>query len=356
MKVLYLTNIEVPYRVRFFNQLASHCDLTVVYERENSLNRNEKWAHGVTKKYHVIFLKGFTMGRESGFSFQITNIVRQEWDVIIVGCYNTKVQMMTILMMRLLNIPYIINLDGEPFIGTGIKARVKRFFLKGARAYLVAGLCSGASLQQAFRHEINICPYYFSSLEIKEIEENHKQLGGRTNTVLVVGQYFDYKGMDVAYQAACQDLTIKYKFIGMGKRTELFCQHMGSIPDNIEIVPFLQKENLEDEYKHCSMMVLPSRQECWGLVINEAASFGTPIVSTWGSGAAVEFLSEDYPQYLAKPGDADSLYDCIKLCLESDNTNYSQFLKEKSGQYNIERSVGAHIALINSYGGAIKTV
>ena len=32
MKILFLTNVPAPYRVRFFNELARHCELTVVYE------------------------------------------------------------------------------------------------------------------------------------------------------------------------------------------------------------------------------------------------------------------------------------------------------------------------------------
>ena len=91
------------------------------------------------------------------------------------------------------------------------------------------------------------------------------------------------------------------------------------------------------------MLVLPSRQECWGLVINEAASFGTPIVSTWGSGAAVEFLADKYPQYLAKPGDSESLYHCIRSLVNSkDQQEYRQYLLQKTKQYSIERSVEAH--------------
>lgn len=82
------------------------------------------------------------------------------------------------------------------------------------------------------------------------------------------------------------------------------------------------------------------------MVVNEAASFGTPIVSTWGSGAAVEFLSEAYPQYLAKPGDAASLYKCIKKCLESDNTSYSEYLRMKSEEYSIEISVQKHVDML----------
>ena len=165
----------------------------------------------------------------------------------------------------------------------------------------------------------------------------------RENFVLVIGQYFDYKGMDVACQAACMDKSIRYKFVGMGKRTDLFFQEMGNMPNNIEVIPFLQKKELEEEYKKCAMLVLPTRQECWGLVVNEAASFGTPIVSTWGSGAAVEFIGDTYPQYLAQPGDAESLLSCIHRCQEDDCADYSDYLKNISKKYSIERNVVTHI-------------
>lgn len=42
-RILYLTNIEAPYRVRFFNALADHCRLTVAYERRSSSNRDADW-------------------------------------------------------------------------------------------------------------------------------------------------------------------------------------------------------------------------------------------------------------------------------------------------------------------------
>ena len=128
----------------------------------------------------------------------------------------------------------------------------------------------------------------------------------------------------------------------MGSRTELFLQEH-TIPANVQVIPFLQKDALEKEYQTCGMLVLPSRQECWGLVINEAASFGMPIVSTWGSGAAVEFLADDYPQYLAKPGDAQDLLRCIRLLQTADDAeNYRAFLLRKTKEYTIEQSVQRH--------------
>ena len=348
-KVLYLTNIEVPYRVRFFNELAKYCNLTVLYERQESANRDKKWTGSEIKNFQTKYLEGTKLGRESSFSLKIVEVVRKDWDMVIVGCYNSKVQILAMLTMRVLRIPYVINLDGEPFINNSLKGQIKKFFLRGAKGYLTAGLMSENSLKMALGIDNKVYPYWFSSLSEKELEHNRQcNCERKLRTVLVVGQYYDYKGMDVAFCSACKDISISYIFVGMGKRTEKFINDVGVIPENVKIIPFLQKADLEEVYRNCCLLVLPSRQECWGLVINEAASFGTPIVSTWGSGAAVEFIAKNYPQFLAKPGDAESLYECIKLCLSADNTQYSEYLKQKSEQYSIERSVKAHLELINS--------
>ena len=345
-KVLYLTNIEVPYRVRFFNELAKYCDLTVVYERQKSKTRDDAWASCEQRRHRAVFLNGWNLSNENGFSFGIFRYLFKKYDAIIVGCYNSPVQLMAILTMRLFGIPYYLNIDGETFLeGTGLKATVKRFVLKGAQKYLAAGEKSGAALQKVVGKK-PVIPYYFSSLDQAELQANRSiPPQPRTDTVLVVGQYLDVKGLDVALKVAEMDPGRKYLFVGMGKRTELFTQtnHPERFP-NVQIIPFLKKSELEAEYRCCAAMVLPSRQECWGLVINEAASFGTPIVSTWGSGAAVEFLKDGYSCYLAKPGDADDLYYRIQQLLNSaQQVEYRDYLLEKSSRYSIEKSVHVHL-------------
>lgn len=348
-KVLYISNIEVPYRVRFLNELAKECDLTVLYERKRSANRDKNWAKSTEGLYRTKYLRGIKTGRENSFSFGILKEVFSKYDCIIVGCYNSPVQMMAVLAMRLFRKPFFINLDGEQFLKTtGVKSKVKLFFLRGADKYLVAGNTAAENVKQILG-EKQVVSYNFSSLSMDEVQAHiHAEENRSNDTALVVGQYFDYKGMDVALKAAEMDPSHHYKFVGMGVRTDLFEKDF-QIPDNVEIIPFLQKEELEREYRTCSMLVLPSRRECWGLVVNEAASFGTPIVSTWGSGAAVEFLADEYPQYLAKPADAEDLLRCINLCRNSDRqAEYSQFLRSKSQNYHIEQNVQAHIAVLRT--------
>lgn len=350
-KVLYITNIETPYRVKFFNLLAERCDLTVLYERENSSNRDKTWAKSEKCNHHRKYLKGINIGNESSFSFGILKEIFRGYEMIIVGCYNSPVQMLAMLAMRIIGMKYTVNLDGEPFLGgTSIKAYLKRFFLSGAHQYVVAGEKAAQSVRDALGVD-KVIPYYFSSMTEAELAAHRMEAGSctREDTILVVGQYLGCKGIDVALEAARMDPQNRYKFVGMGRRTELFCKDFeGRIPANVEIVPFLQKKELEEEYKNCALLVLPSRQECWGLVINEAASFGTPIVSTWGSGAAVEFLAEQYPEYLAEPGDAESLLRSIKHCLNDNcSAEIGEYLLHKSTRYSIENNVVEHLKVLS---------
>ena len=352
-RTLYTSTIEVPYRVSLLNELTRACELTVLYEKEKSSSRNSEWEKSRNRSYSVRYLKGVNYKDEHRISFGVLREIFMKYDAIIVGCYNSPSQMLAILAMKLFRIPYILNLDGEQFVeDRGIKSKLKIFFLRGAEKYLVAGEKAAHSLSRVVSNS-EIVPYYFSSLTESELAE-HSLLAGsqRNDIILVVGQYFDYKGMDIALEAARMDPSLCYKFVGMGSRTEKFLKDFqGKIPSNVEIIPFLQKEELEKEYQTCAMLVLPSRQECWGLVINEAASFGTPIVSTWGSGAAVEFLADEYPQYLAKPGDAEDLLRCIELVwISKQRAKYSQYLLEKSKGYSIEQSVKAHLSALGPEG------
>ena len=344
--VLYVTNIEVPYKVKFFNQLSTKCDLTVLYERKESSNRDATWVNSIFKNYKIKCFDGDKIGNEFSFSISAIKCMLQKYDVVILSCVNSPVQIMASLVLRLLKKKFYFSLDGELFVGKSkIKSTLKKFFVKGATMYLSAGEVSSDNLKMIVGDK-PIIPYYFSSLTQAEILHNisSEELQERDDFILVIGQYFDYKGLDIAIQAARMDSSIKYKFVGMGKRTDMFIneQHVRELK-NVTVIPFLQKEELQNEYKKAKAVVLPSRQECWGLVVNEAASFGTPIISTRGSGAAVEFLEEQYSQYLAISGDVKSLYNAIVKLIESDNSEYEKFLKNKSLDYSIEHMVDKHI-------------
>ena len=348
-KLLYITVKPTPYRTCFFNKLAEYCDLTVLYESNNPGTRNKEWSESEVLRHKAIFLNENCKSRVSEYFKMIKIILRKKWDAVIIGCWNLRIELCTMITLRMLKYPYTMNLDGEYFFqGNSFKQRLKRFLIRGAKSYVVAGEESAKSLRKVVG-EKNIIVYYFSSLTDEEIIQKSLIRKQRKENLLVVGRNFYVKGMDVIVSIAKMSPTLQYKIVGMGVAgiEEFKKQYNLSDVKNIEFVPFLHKEELDYEYQTCKMLVLPSRQECWGLVVNEAAAFGTPIVSTEGSGDSVEFLSSTYPQFLAKPGDPKSLYSCIQELLSTkDIESYSNYLKEKSKNYSIAISVKAHLKVL----------
>lgn len=349
-KVLYITSKIVPYRVSFFNLLAEKCELTVIYEKPHFGDRNKAWCCSEEIQHRYRFLTEEEKHSVASFA-RLLKLCWHDYDAVIFGCCNSKVQLAAMTVMRFCGKNYYLNFDGELFAeGRTIKSKLKRFFVRGACGYFCAGEVSAEKIRKFVKAPTY--SYYFSSLDNRVIQQHSSdvQNANSGDTILVVGQYFDYKGMDIALKTARMDSSFLYKFVGMGSRTELFVkEHI--IPENVTVIPFLQKVNLEKEYRNAAMLLLPSRQECWGLVVNEAASFGLPIVSTWGSGAAVEFLSEQYPQFLAIPGDPVSLFSVVKKCRSLDLKTleaYKKYLLEKSQDYSIEKSVDAHIAALET--------
>lgn len=344
-KILYITIMEVPYRTQFFNLLSEKCELTVVYQTSGTITRNKTWAKSVTSKFNYLFLDS-TSNKFFKQLKRLLNIIKNgNFDHIIFGCCNEKLQLLTMQLLRITRRKYILNLDGETFFEKkNLKTFFKKILLKGANKYFVAGIESSNNLKKAIKTN-RVYPYFFSSLTNEEIEQNSHKKQKRDNYVLVIGKYFDYKGLDVALEAAKLLPNQEFKFLGVGNRSDLFVKKVKEMDlSNIEVIPFLQKEELNLEYQKCKMLVLPSRQECWGLVVNEAASFGTPIVSTFGSGAAVEFLDDKYKMFLAEPGNSKDLAKKISLLLDSKKTQeYSDYLLKKSKQYSIEISVEKHL-------------
>jgi glycosyltransferase involved in cell wall biosynthesis len=348
-KVLYTTAQVMPYRTKFFNILANDCNLTVLYDNCKEGERNDMWIHSVNIKHKCFFLNHKYLHQVFAW-LEILFWVSKKWDVRIVGCINSKIEIVAILYMRLFHIPYILNLDGETFFeGNSIKSKMKKFMVKGAKAYLGAGEKSVYNLKKVLGN-VSTCIFNFSSLTENELVTHRQYPILRKDYILIVGGYLPYKGLDIALETAKLMPNIIFKFVGSGKRSNLLMLKANFMNlKNVQIVPFLQSYELFQEYKRCKLFVLPTVQECWGLVINEAASFGTPIVSTWGSGAAVEFLSDDFSQFLAKPNDAVSLKEAIVAYLRFNyKKEYADYLIEKSKDYSIEKMCRKHIQFINS--------
>ena len=351
MKVLYLTNIHNPYRDEFFEQLGQQCDLTVTFEAHDDDARDASWFNGAQEhSYCEVFLP---TGTAAGFK-GLRGIIAEGWDVVVVGCYNSKVQMLAIEHMRRRKIRYAVNLDGPLFYSkSSIKGAVRKHVLRNADLYLVAGKTSvGSVRREVGATDGKIVPYSFSSLTEAQLSARAALCEQRDeNLILGVGQFLPYKDIDVLLDAfaGMHNEDLRLRLIGAGKRNAELEKAIAErgLADRAEAIAFMPPEELALEYARAGLFVLPSRQECWGLVVNEAAACGCPIVSTWGAGAAVEFLANSRPQLLAEPCSTDSLALTMGSFLarpREEKQSYAAWLQSKATAYTVESSVKEHLA------------
>jgi glycosyltransferase involved in cell wall biosynthesis len=90
-----------------------------------------------------------------------------------------------------------------------------------------------------------------------------------------------------------------------------------SLGDAVRFLGFRNQTELPALYDLCDVLVLPSRFEPWGLVVNEAMNAARPIVVSDHVGAGVDLVENGVNGYLYPSGDAESLAAAMTRILES---------------------------------------
>jgi glycosyltransferase involved in cell wall biosynthesis len=77
------------------------------------------------------------------------------------------------------------------------------------------------------------------------------------------------------------------------------------------------RDELVGFYAEADVFVLPSRSEPWGMVLNEAAAAGLPLVATEQAGASHDLIEDGVNGFRVPAGDVDALREAL-LRLQAD--------------------------------------
>lgn len=332
MKVLFLTNIPSPYRVDFFNELGELCDLTVLYERHKAGNRDEKWRASEAENFKEIYLDGKKFGDESSISFSVLKYLKDRtFDIIVIGGYSTPTGMLAISYLKLKKIPFTLNVDGGMIKKDNfIKKIIKTSFISSASAWLSTSEKTTDYLVYYGADRKRIYKYPFTSVKRDDIEyyiidsDEKERLKQKLNIdgqkiVISVGSFIYRKGYDVLLNA-CKDLdrNIVIYIIG-GIPTKEYIDLKEKLKlTNVHFINFKTKDELKEYYKVADLFVLPTREDIWGLVINEAMSYGLPIITTDRCVAGLELVENLHTGYIVPVEDHEALSNKINYILKNE--------------------------------------
>jgi glycosyltransferase involved in cell wall biosynthesis len=130
---------------------------------------------------------------------------------------------------------------------------------------------------------------------------------------LYVGRLDPEKGVDVLV-SAMRDVPGTLVLIGSGP---LEGELRASTGERVRVVGPLQRDELPPWYAAADVFVLPSRSEPWGMVLNEAAAAGLPLVATIAVGAAHDLIEPGANGFRVPVDDVAALAEALRA-LEAD--------------------------------------
>lgn len=362
MRVLWLTNIPSPYRVDFFNELGKYCELTVLFERSSSSERNDIWKKFNVVNFKAIILKGIKVGVAEAFCFDIIYYLNNTYDCIVITNFSDLTGMLAVSYLRAKKIPYIIESDGG-FAGSGkgIKEKVKTWLLSKASLYFSTGLEHDRYYLQYGADKDRILRYPFTSLKDKDILREPISNCSKNNlrkklniteeyVVLSVGQFIFRKGFDVLIKAFNDiDNSVGCYIIGGEPTKEYLDLLIKYNITNVHFVSFKSKKDLSDYYKAADIFVLPTRHDIWGLVINEALAYGLPTITTSRCIAGLELINNPIMGQIVEVGESKALSSAIQFELNNLSYERSTNILSRIKQYTVEVMAAKHIDAFKRY-------
>lgn len=358
MNLLYFTNIPSPYRVEFFNQINEKCETTVLFNYDkNEKYRNSKWYEQNNYKFNCINVKRFGL-------FQLNKILKEkDYDNVVIGTYASINAALLIFLLKIKKIKFFINADGGivPEKETFISKFLKKFFISKADFYLSSGNETNNYLTYYGAEEKNIYIYSFSSLKKEDILlepipyskkiELRKKMGYDYKKVFIsVGSFIYRKGYDIFLNSIknLKNDDVCFIIIGGGTEKEKYLNFIKENEiKNVFLIDFCSKDEVFEFYKMSDIFFFPSREDIWGLVINEAMACGLPIISSDKVVSSKELLTKN------------SIYDCYNekellnkienYISKNENDLFLEGLDNinRIKNYTIENMVSEHINIFN---------
>ncbi len=360
-KVLFLTNYPSPYRVAFFDMLGQEMDTTVLYADriEMKTHRSADWFVSGQGNCHAVQLKKrvATFGSHDLCADVITWL-KKPWDAIVLCGYSSPTVILAMLYLRLKRIPFWMEVDGGLVRqDTPLRYRIKRFLAGSASAYLSSGKATTDYLVHYGAKRETVREYPFTSLYEKDIlskpvtrEEKQalrQELGLQDGKIILsIGQFIHRKGFDVLLKAAASLRQDAHIYIVGGEPTGEYLDMCKDLAlTNVHFLGFMKKDKLVKYYQAADLFVLPTREDIWGLVINEAMAFGLPVITTDRCVAGLELVEEGVTGYIVPVGDAACLAQRINALLSSDYEAMGAAALEKIRPYTIENMAKVHVEI-----------
>jgi len=374
IKVLFVTNIISPYRIPLFNKLheVEALKLKVVALAEKEENREWQLARNQIR-FNYQILPGwhaFLWGKELPIHLNwglLRALLRHDPDVVITSGYDALAYWEAFLYSKVFKKKFILW-NGTTLLSTrttgGFIGQVKRFIIRGADRYVTYGTKAAEYLESLgapsdrIHIGVNTVDMQWFRDRSQEIRAEAKYELRRSHyprvLLLFVGQLIPRKGLRQLLYALSKlnDPDIGLMVVGSGPEERSLrglCEELGV--QNVYWEGFHQQNELPYYYSLSDVLVLPSTEEVWGLVVNEALASGLYVLCSNRAGSAYDLIREGFNGRTFEPHDVDQLAGLIRETKEQikDVRARREAVSEHAcREFSIERSAKAFLDAIRA--------
>lgn len=376
IRVTFVLQEPTPYRTPHLAAVAARpeLDVTVVYSARTVQRR--EWAIPQPSE-RTVYLEGVALPatRLLQHDYALTPqvwplLTRLRPDVVVVGGWSVMATQLAVAWARTHRVPYLLMSDNNlrearPLWVRAVKRIVLRAVVPQAAGWLVPGtlgrehmLAYGgrAARTTVFPLTIDVSR---TAHDVDERRAGRSELRRRFGitgdalAVLHVGRLVPQKGVDVLVEAVAhaRETTPELHLLvaGSGPEEARLRRLAESLGVPATFPGFLAAERLLDAYAAADVFCLLSRRETWGVVVNEAAAAGLPLVLSENVGASADLLVDGENGMLVRSGDPDSpAAALVRLARDAGlRRTYGERSRAIVGSWGYEASVEALAGLID---------
>lgn len=330
-RIAVVTNIPAPYRVDLFYYLQTHMqeqEIFVIYTSRNEDNRawdipEEKLLNTQILESGILKVKTKLDTRYIHLPANVGKALNQLMpDVVVASEYNPAA-LQALFWAKCHGRKFVHWTDGtlhsERNIGA-VQRLSRKVICSGADACIASSTKAKEKLLAWGVAEEKI----FISLLTVDISRFRKvERAPAPGRILYVGSMIPRKGLDLLVDALSHvDCDFELRIVGNGTPEQIAqlkaAAEEKGVLDKLAFCGFLQGDALAEEYRKARVFVLPTREDCFGLVLLEAMCAGVPIVASKYADGAYDTVIEGVNGYIADPFCAEEFGGAIKKLIEKD--------------------------------------
>ena len=331
MKVLWVANVGAPYRIPVWERLGEMVDLEVCLLESNRTlarghaNRGEDWRVEVADRrtFKVRFLPTVRLSYGEGrYYLALRGFLRLLLgsDSILLGGWESPIYWQMLVLAKVARKRcvgfYESTLSSNRF-SAGPVWWARRWFFRSLDAVVVPGVAAEEALLS-----FGVAPERihrgFNAVDVELIhkaavaERASPQGAGapRGGDLVYIGQLIERKNVQMLIRSVSgiRDVPWKLSVVGQGPQVgelQLLVEELG-IQGQVQFVGSVEYSDVPALLSRHATLVLPSLEEVWGLVVNEALAAGLHVVVGSDCGVATDVRDME-GVIIVDPTDQDSL-------------------------------------------------